>query len=179
MCQIHLLKHSPRVSDQEVWGGAQELAFLASSHVMLVPMPILLVTDHTMRTTATEHLRVAIVNSPKRPLHRMQWNKLRKVYIYIFFYSYRFPPPPLIRWLIKMLFLVLRLCGLKKYVTELIRKVSHCTSVTFSENIVPEKSINTTHKPLSVLHTWHAREWKKTMKCKKWSVQRPQSELKR
>lgn len=93
MCQIHLLKHSPRVSDQEVWGGAQELAFLASSHVMLVPMPILLVTDHTMRTTATEHLRVAILNSPKKPPHRMQWNKLRIVYIYIFFYSYSLTPP--------------------------------------------------------------------------------------
>ena len=93
MCQIHLLKHSPRVSDQEIWGGAQELAFLASFHVMLVPRLILLDTDHTMRTTATEHLKVAILNSPKKLPHRMQWNKLKIFYIYIFFYSYSFSPP--------------------------------------------------------------------------------------
>ena len=37
-----------------------------------------------------------------------------------FFYLYSSPPPPLICWLIKTLFLVLHLCGLKKYVIELI-----------------------------------------------------------
>lgn len=35
---------------------------------------------------------------------------------------------------------------------ELIYEAPGCTSVTFSENIIPEKSISKAHKPLNALH---------------------------
>ena len=144
---------------------------------MFVSMLILLVRTHTLRTTIIEHQRVGILNSPENLPGKMQWNKLLTIFLPWHLFFLICIVPSLICWLIKMLFLVLHLCGLKKYVIELIYRVSCCTSVTFSENIIPEKSINTTHQPRNVLHTWHAREWKKPTKCKKWSIQRSQSEL--
>lgn len=61
-------------------------------------------------------------------------------------------------------------------VTELIYKASDCISITFVESIIPEKSINTTHKLQNVLHNWRA-VVKEPMKCKKLSIWRPQNKL--
>ena len=45
-----LLGSTPESLVQEVWGGAQEFAFLSSSHMSLM----LLVGDHSLRTSIVE-----------------------------------------------------------------------------------------------------------------------------